>query len=242
MYAMVATRPDICAAVGIASRFLKLPTLASWQLLTRILKYLNHTKSFGITYRRDPTKSVHEMLTPTVWVDADFANDIEKARSISGFGIMLCSGPVVWYSKKQTTTAQSTTEAEFIAANICTRTVVWLRHLLSSLQYSPNKPTVIHEDNQSCIAIAANPQLNERTAHIQVKYHYIQEKVADKTVALQYCLTANQLADMFTKGLPRASFERFHSMFGCFDLGGVLRYGASSLPPLPHTTLQPPHQ
>jgi hypothetical protein len=43
---------------------------------------------------------------------------------------------------------------------------------------------------------------------------------------------------MFTKGLPRASFERFRSMFGCFDLGGVLRYGASSLHPLPHTSLQ----
>lgn len=116
MYAMVATRPDICSAVGIASRFLKAPGSIYWDLLVRILKYLNATTSNRIRFIADVTKLVSDNLEPQVWVDADFANNPEKARSISGFGITLCPGPVVWHSKKNT--AQSTAEAEFIDANV----------------------------------------------------------------------------------------------------------------------------
>ena len=220
MYAMVATRPDICSAVGIASRFLKAPGSIHWDLLVRILKYLNATISKGIRFIADVTKSVSANMEPRVWVDADFANDPEKARSISGFGITLCSGPVVWHSKKQTTTAQSTAEAEFIAANICSRTVIWVRQLLADLGFAQTKPTIIFEDNQSCIAISNNPQLNEKTAHIQVKYHYIQEKIQDKSIALQYCPTLEQVADLFTKGLQRLQFHRLIELCGVFDLRG----------------------
>ena len=223
MYAMVGTRPDICAAVGIASRFLKDPKTVHWALLIRILNYLNYRPSKGIKYQADPLKTLAENMVPEVWTDADFANDPEQARSISGFGIMLCSGPVVWYSKKQSTTAQSTAEAEYISANICTRTVVWLRNLLWDLGFRQQKPTIIHEDNQSRIAISTNPQLNEKTAHIQVKYHYIQEKIQDKTILLQYCPTLDHLADMFTKGLARLQFDRLLKLFGVVNLGGMLR-------------------
>jgi hypothetical protein len=128
MYAMVATRPDICAAVGIASRFLKAPTKTHWAFVIRILKYLNSTRDFGLVYKCNESSFI-ENTTPKIWVDADFANDPVQYRSISGFIMLLCNAPVIWYSKKQTTTAQSTAEAEFIAANICSR--ILLRHLLA---------------------------------------------------------------------------------------------------------------
>jgi hypothetical protein len=74
-------------------------------------------------------------------------------RSISGFIIKLCHAPIVWYSKKQTTTAQSTAEAEFISANICSRSLMWRRQFLSDLRSPQISPSIIQEDNANCIAI-----------------------------------------------------------------------------------------
>ena len=225
MYAMVATRPDICCALGIVSRYLKAPTSIHWSFLLRILQYLNSTKDIGITYSSPVPQSV---LDPIVFTDADYANDPDKARSISGHTILLSGGAVVWYSKKQSTTAQSTAESELIAANICTRTVVWLRQLLMDLSALSSGPTIIQEDNQSCIAIGNNPQLNEKTAHIQVRYHYIHEKIEDSTVQFAYCSTQDQVADIFTKGLSRLQFTRLRSLLGCFHLGGNVTIPTSS--------------
>jgi hypothetical protein len=220
MYAMVATRPDICAAVGIASRYLKSPQSVHWDLLLRILQYLNSTKDFGITFTPDASKTAAENITPQVWVDADFANDPEQARSISGFGIKMCNGPVVWYSKKQSTTALSTAEAEYIAACMCAKIVTWLRQLLADLGHPQLTSTILHEDNQSCIALAINPQVNQKTAHIQVKFHYVQEMVENKTIKMEYCKSLDQVADIFTKGLPRVQFQNLRKMFGLSSLGG----------------------
>jgi hypothetical protein len=218
MYAMVATRPDVCAATGIASRFLKNPSRIGWSIAYRILKYLNATSTMGLVYKQ--SGDLINDTTPMVYTDADYANDPITYRSISGFTIKLCNAPIVWYSKKQTTTAQSTAEAEFISANICARSVVWLRLFLSDLGSPQISPTTIHEDKASCIAIENNPQLSEKTAHIQVRYHYIQECIHDKLIKFQYCSTHDQLADLFTKGLHRNVFESLRDRLGVVDLRG----------------------
>jgi hypothetical protein len=221
MYAMVATRPDICAATGIASRFLQSPSNISWNIVMRILKYLNGTRTFGITYRIN-NQTLSDNTTPKVFADADYANCPTTSRSISGYLILLCNGPVVWYSKKQSTTAQSTAEAEFISANICARMVVWMRKFLADLSISQVNPTTIFEDNEACISLANNPQLNEKTAHIQVRYHYLQEVIHDNIISLQYINTSNQIADIFTKGLHRSQFIHLRSLLGVSNLRGSI--------------------
>ena len=219
MYAMVGTRPDLCTAVGILSRYLQAPTNIHWEMALRVLQYLSGTINHGISFQS--TGNISKDTSPLVWTDADYANDM-AAKSISGYGIKLCNGPIIWYSKRQSTTAQSTAEAEYISANMCARTLVWLRQLLSCLGFPPTGPTTIYEDNQSCIAIAKNPQINEKTAHIQVKYHYIREKMDDDSIKLVYCKTDEQIADMFTKGLSSPLFTKFCKLFGLSDLGGDL--------------------
>ena len=219
MYAMVGTRPDLCTAVGILSRYLQAPTNIHWEMALRVLQYLSGTINHGISFQS--TGNISNDTSPLVWTDADYANDM-AAKSISGYGMKLCNGPIIWYSKRQSTTAQSTAEAEYISANMCARTLVWLRQLLSCLGFPPTGPTTIYEDNQSCIAIAKNPQINEKTAHIQVKYHYIREKMDDDSIKLVYCKTDEQIADMFTKGLSSPLFTKFCKLFGLSDLGGDL--------------------
>ena len=220
MYAMVGTRPDLCAAVGILSRYLHDPQRVHWDMIIRVLQYLNGTTTLGITYTPDATRTAIENATPIAWSDADFAQDPEKARSTSGIIIKICNGPIVWHSKKQSTTAQSTAEAEYIALNVCSRMVVWVRQFLSCLGFPCTQPTLVHEDNLSAISISNNPQVNEKTAHIQVKFHYVHEKILDHTIRLQACPTTEMLADICTKGLPGTQFRHLCKRIGLTDLGG----------------------
>lgn len=218
MYAMVATRPDLCASVGILSRYLKNPCKAHWTLLLHTLKYLASSVQYGICFR--PTENYQNDITPFAASDSDHAQDPISARSVSGFIVMMCNGPIAWYSKKQTTTAQSSAESELIALNACTRTSIWLRHLLTDLFCAPISPTIILEDNQSCIQIALHPQLNDRTAHIKTKFHYVNEVIEDGSIAVQDVRSTENVADFFTKGLPKNLFIKFRTMLGCIQLRG----------------------
>ena len=80
------------------------------------------------------------------------------------------------------------------------------------------KPTVIHEDNQSAICIAQNTQYHGKTKHIDIKYHFVREKVSDRTVELRYCPTSDMLADMLTKGLTRDKFTQLRNLTGMREM------------------------
>ena len=76
------------------------------------------------------------------------------------------------------------------------------------------KATVIHEDNQSAISLAKNPQFHGWAKHIDIRHHFVREKVNDGTVELNYCPTNDMVADMLTKGLSGVNFERVRKMAG----------------------------
>ena len=75
------------------------------------------------------------------------------------------------------------------------------------MQIDCSSPTIIHEDNQGTIAMSKNPVLHKRTKHIDIKFHFVGEKIQDKTIELKYCPTHEMVADIFTKPLPRRQFE-----------------------------------
>jgi hypothetical protein len=94
----------------------------------------------------------------------------------------------------------SSTEAEYVAVTNGAQEALWIRSLKSELGY--NQPFItLLEDNEGCINLANNPQEFKRTRHIQVKYHFIRNHIKDGTLKLKYVDTANQLADIFTKGV-----------------------------------------
>ena len=66
---------------------------------------------------------------------------------------MLASGAIAWRSKTQSTTALSSTKAEFYAAVSAAKVCLFLRHILTCLQQSPSGPTLIYEDNKACINV-----------------------------------------------------------------------------------------
>jgi hypothetical protein len=191
MYAMVATRPDICTAVGVVSRFLDKPTDIHCEMVRQIFRYLKQTTDYCLKYTPSGTKL-------TGYVDASYAN-CEDYSSISGYVTLLGSNILSWQSGKQRLVALSSAESEYMALTPAIQEVLWLKDLLQELKLD-QKDIKLYEDNQACIALAKNPQDHRRTRHIQVKYHFCRQHIEDKQVELIYCPTKSQLADVFTKG------------------------------------------
>ena len=71
------------------------------------------------------------------------------------------------------------------------------------------KKTVLHCDSKSAIAIAKNPVSHEKSKHISIKYHFIIQAQEKDEIQLHYCQTGEQLANIFTKALPREKFCYF---------------------------------
>jgi len=89
-----------------------------------------------------------------------------------------------------------------MAASAAVQEAMHLRQLLSDLSLRQEGPTAIHEDNRGCIDMSANPVTFKRSKHIDIRYHYIRERVMSNDVKLTYIPTQDQLADLLTKPLP----------------------------------------
>ena len=131
---------------------------------------------------------------------------------------MLGSGVITWASKKQTSVALSTVEAEYISLCLVTQDVAWIRQLFDELDQKPTRPTVIMEDNQGAIAVAHNPVNHKRTKHIDVKYHYVRDAVESGMIELRYCRSSDMVADALTKALARDQFEGLRAQMGLIPI------------------------
>ena len=79
---------------------------------------------------------------------------------------------------------------------------------MSQKFYDNEVPTMFHEDNLGCLKCSEDPVLHGRMKHIDIKYHKIKEFVANKTAKLIYVATNRQIADLLTKALPKATFQK----------------------------------
>ena len=116
---------------------------------------------------------------------------------------MPTASPTAWSSKKQATVALSTPEAEYIAVTHVARQVLWHRSLLTELGIQVPPTLTIFSDNQGACAISHNPEFHARTKHIDIAYHFLRDLVRSKILDVVYVNTLFNLADIFTKGLPR---------------------------------------
>lgn len=139
--------------------------------------------------------------------DSDYASDLDARKSTTGYIFMLNGGAVTWSSQRQRSVALSTTEAEYMAACAATKEAIWLRQLLSDIDEPISGPTTLYIDNQSAIKLIHNPEFHKRTKHIDIRYHFIREKLKKGEIETQYKSSEQQLADFLMKPLPLPRFK-----------------------------------
>uniref|UniRef100_A0AAV1T0Y1 Reverse transcriptase Ty1/copia-type domain-containing protein n=1 Tax=Peronospora matthiolae TaxID=2874970 RepID=A0AAV1T0Y1_9STRA len=209
MYLMVGTRPDIAVAVGVLSQFAAEPCPTHWQALKRVFRYIQGTRTYGIEFQATSDDKLQG------YSDADWAGDVEARRSTSGYAFVMNNGCISWRSKKQSTVALSSTEAEYMALTEAAQEAIWLKAFLHELgEMNSDEAVKIYEDNQGSIALAKNPEFHKRTKHIDIRYHFVREKVAEGKVVLEYCSTKDMKADLMTKPIPASQFQCLRSMLG----------------------------
>ena len=144
-------------------------------------------------------------------VDADYANSLDDRRSVTGFVNFMAEGPVTWQSKTQASVALSTMEAEYMALAAETQEAIWQMMVLQELGVEISSPIVIREDNKACQMFADHAGNFGRTKHIDVRYHFVRERLARGDIRIDYVRTDEQVADIFTKALSRELFKKFRA-------------------------------
>ena len=135
-------------------------------------------------------------------------SDKDTRRSTSGGIVMMAGGPVNWISKLQPIVAVSSMEAEYIACFFVLQDVVWIQQLLKDLGLGRTQPTLVHIDSRSARQLAENPVHHQRSKHIDIKFHWIRDMVADGTVQLVHVPSEDQRSDFLTKSLRGDVFCR----------------------------------
>jgi hypothetical protein len=202
------------------------PTHGAFTCAKTVLSYLGHTINHGIHYRS-------EVPTMINYSDADFASDAHptnQRRSRSGNLITLAGGPIWWHTKRQTITAQSSTESELIALHSLSEQLTWFQRLLDETGISEKlklKTQTLLVDNQSTIAMIRSDGPTNRSKHIDIKYFGIKDKLRRGTQGLRYVASSDNAADIFTKHSSTQQFNHLRSIMGIHprpiqDCGGAL--------------------
>ena len=205
---LTCTRPDILFGVGLVSRFMEEPTMTHLKTAKRILRYIKGTLDFGLFY------SSSNNFRLVGYSDSDWAGDLDDRKSTTGFLFYLGDTAFTWISKKQPIVTLSTCEAEYVAAASCVCHAMWLRSLLKELNFAQEEATEIFVDNQSAIALAKNPVFHDRSKHIDTKYHFIRECMANMEVRMTHARSEDQIADILTKPLKHESFFKLRNLLG----------------------------
>jgi len=200
LYLSSTIRPDIAHAVSEVARFSNNPGEQHWIAAKRILRYLK--KTVGLQLK--------------VFSDADFAGDTDNRRSTSGCCVLFGGGVVSWFSKRQSTVALSTMEAELMAMTAAIQEALWLKMLLTELSVDVVETTgvTVLQDNQAAIAFSQNPKYFSRAKHLDIRFYFVREKVHAGEISIKYCPTKEMVADVLTKAISEKQFVCLREMLG----------------------------
>ncbi|WVZ52925.1 hypothetical protein U9M48_003924 [Paspalum notatum var. saurae] len=184
------------------------------QAVKRIFRYLKFTPKLGLWY------SSGSSLSFRGFSNADHAGCRIDRKSTSGTFQLLGTSLVSWSSCKQASIALSTTEAEYVAAASCCSQLLWMKATLSDFGLRFGRiPLLV--DCTSAISVAKNPVLHSRTKHIDVRFHFLRDHYEKGDIDLIHVVSANQLADIFTKPLEFDAFTRLGGELGVLQVEGV---------------------
>ena len=212
LYLVKYSRPDIANAVRELTKCMDGATPAAYKEMLRLIKFVLCTKTWGLKIMpKSPDGTMKWNLVS--FSDSDWAGDKDNRRSINGFIIFLCGVPIVWRSKQQKTVALSSSEAEFVAISEAVKEILFVLQLLRTMNIPVEIPVKVRVDNMGAIFMSENASSGIRTRHVDTRYHFVREQVADKIVEIIFVRTDDNKADGFTKNVKSEVFERHSKDF-----------------------------
>ncbi|RPA77939.1 hypothetical protein BJ508DRAFT_195197, partial [Ascobolus immersus RN42] len=206
MYAMTCTRPDLAFSMSHLSQFSSNPTWEHLKALKRVYQYLQRTKNWVLKFRGPGANEDAEQYRLHAYCDADWGGDKMERRSTSGYCVFLGGACAVWASRRQASTAASSTEAEWMSSALATQELLWIRHLLLELE-EPWPTTPLYNDNQGACIIARNPEHRNKLKHIDIAYNITRKRCCGPLGTHELDMikidTAVNTADVLTKPLGR---------------------------------------
>ncbi|XP_028196718.1 uncharacterized protein LOC114381684 [Glycine soja] len=199
------TRPDISYSVNFVSQFMNSPTTMHLQMAHRILRYVKGTIDVGLHFTSNTT------LDLFAFSDADWAGSPTTRRSTTGYCIYLGGNLISWCAKKQPTVSHSSTEAEYRAMANTTVELTWLTFLLHDLRISLPSLPLLYCDNLSAFHMTINHVFHARNKYIELDYHYVRERVAFVHLVTHHIPTHDQVVDLFTKPVSKATLMHFRT-------------------------------
>ena len=214
LYINRCTRPEISIQVNLLGRRTSRASRSNLHAAMHVLRYLASSKEKGIIIRQAPggTK-INQKGTIKAYADASYGG--EQAKSQSGNLVMLSGQTVMWSSRRQDITAQSITEAEYIACSEATKDIRWLQQLLKELPFQISvQPAYLYSDNEAAVKLTKTQTFHKRTRHIEHRYHYIRELVEQGKIELQGITGKDNPSDILTKILPMSSVREWMTKQG----------------------------
>ncbi|WZZ37809.1 hypothetical protein YC2023_034068 [Brassica napus] len=157
-------------------------------------------------------------MTLMAYCDSDYGGCQETKRFTTGFCTILGSNLVSWSAKRQYSVSRSSTEAEYRALAETAQEVTWISQLLRDLNISQDSATLMLCDNLSAVYLTTNSALHKKSKHFDRDWHYIREQVAPGLIETQHIPAELQIADIFTKALPRKTFISLRSKHGIEEI------------------------
>ncbi|XP_031270992.1 secreted RxLR effector protein 161-like [Pistacia vera] len=194
MYLMACSRPDLGFVVSLVSKFMSNPGKSQWMALKWIMKYLNGTRSIGIVFKKNQSDNDYV----EGFSNANYASDVDRRKSTSGFVFTLWGNTISWKFKLQHMVTLSSTESEYVALIEATKEATWLKGLVNELGIE-QQTVKINRNSQSAIHLCKNQVFHKRTKHIDVRLHFIREMIEKGEIEIEKVDGSHNPADMFTK-------------------------------------------
>lgn len=233
LYLAQCTRPDISFAVNLLARHSSAPTRRHWNGIKDIFRYLRGTMDMGLFYpyaSKNGTSHIDPRNGARLvgYADAGYLSDPHKARSQSGYVFTIGNTAISWRSTKQTLVATSSNHAEIIALHEAVRECIWLRAIIKRVQntcglYSTiDDPTIIYEDNAACIEQMKTGFIKgDNTKHIAPKFFFNQQQQEHQRIEIKQIRSQDNHADLFTKSLPKSTFQQHVRAIGLRKLSDL---------------------
>jgi hypothetical protein len=204
LYASTLTRLDISFVVGQLARQLAEPWNYHLDAVEKVYRYLLGTKSKKLVLGHSNINRIEDFKVE-IYTDSDWAHKADDRKSIGGYILMINDSPISWMSKKQSTIAMSSTEAEYYSITEGVKEALFIRQCFNHY-LGTNIVVKMKVDNTGSIEMAQHKTNHQRTKHIDIRHFFVWDHFNAGHIDFEYIPTAEQLADIMTKNCKKPIF------------------------------------